>query len=98
MDAVSIKYSNYSSNPVAQEIEFELVEDIILKLKYDDAAQIVAICMSDSISENTELEGSLDFNKLNVLIKSLSQLRNQIKAKPIQRREHCHGLESKERY
>ena len=53
---VTINYSEYSSNPIAQEIEFELIKDIILKL-----------------------EGKLDYEKLNILIRALSQLRNQIK-------------------
>ncbi len=80
MDRVCVKYSDYSNTPVAQEIEFELVKDISLKLKYNEDEKDVSICMSDMISDNTELEGKLDFNKLNVLIRALSQLKNQIKA------------------
>lgn len=77
---VTVNYSDYSNNPVAQEIEFELVKDIALKLRYDKCDKCVAMCMSDKISDNTELEGKLDYDKLNVLIRALSQLRNQIKA------------------
>lgn len=75
---VTVHYSDYSNNPVAQEIEFELVKDILLKLKYNKDNSI-SVCMSDMISENTELEGKLNYDKINVLIKSLSQFRNQIK-------------------
>ena len=35
--------------------------------------------MADTITANTELEGKLDYEKLNILIRALSQLRNQIK-------------------
>ena len=77
---VHIDYSDYSNTPVAQQIEFELVQDISLKLKYNADEKDVSICMSDMISENTELEGRLDLNKISVLIKALSQLKNQIKA------------------
>ncbi len=77
---VVVNYSDYSNNPVAQEIEFELIQDISLKLKYNEQTKDISICMADEISDNTELEGKLDYDKLNVLIRALSQLRNQIKA------------------
>lgn len=76
---VMINYSEYSSNPIAQEIEFELIKDIILKLKYDEENREVIISMADTITANTELEGKLDYKKVNILIRALSQLRNQIK-------------------
>lgn len=76
---VTINYSEYSSNPIAQEIEFELIKDIILKLKYKEENEEVVISMADTITANTELEGKLDYEKLNILIRTLSQLRNQIK-------------------
>lgn len=77
---VIINYKDYSSNPVAKEIEFELVKDISLKLKYNEQTKDVSICMADKITDNTELEGKLDYDKLNILLRALSQLRNQIKA------------------
>ena len=78
-NGVTVNYSEYSSNPVAQEIEFELIKDVLLKMKYNKDEKCVSMCMSDKISDNTELEGKLDYDKLNVLIRALSQLRNQIK-------------------
>ena len=79
-NGVTVNYSEYSNNPVAQEIEFELVKDISLKLRYEKCEKCVSMCMADKISDNTELEGKLDYDKLNVLIRALSQLRNQIKS------------------
>lgn len=76
---VTINYSEYSNNPVAQEIEFELIKDIVLKLKYEEENGEIIISMADTITANTELEGKLDYEKLNILIRALSQLRNQIK-------------------
>jgi len=78
-DNVTINYSEYGSNPIAQEIEFELIKDIILKLKYEENDKTIIISMADTITANTELEGKLNYEKINVLIKVLSQLRNQIK-------------------
>lgn len=78
-DNVKINYSEYSSNPVAQEIEFELIKDIALKLKYVKEGKEVVISMADTITANTELEGRLYYEKINILIRALSQLRNQIK-------------------
>ena len=77
MEDVTIQYSSYNNNPIAKQIEFELIENIILKLKYN--GNNVTICMSDAITANTELEGTLSYEKLNVLIKILNQLRNQIR-------------------
>ena len=35
--------------------------------------------MSDAITDNTEISGKLDYDKINVLIRALSKIRNQIK-------------------
>lgn len=78
-NSVKINYSEYSNNPIAQEIEFELIKDIVLKLKYIEEKEEVILSMADTITANTELEGTLDYEKINVLIRALSQLRNQIK-------------------
>ena len=77
---VTINYSQYDNVSVAREISFELVEDILLKLEYNKKDENVSISMLDTISANTQLEGRLDYENLNLLIRVLSQLRNQIKA------------------
>lgn len=78
-NGVTITYSKYANSQIAKEISFELIKDILLKLKYNDNDKSVSISMSDMISDNTKLEGSLDYDKVNLLIKVLSQLSNQIK-------------------
>ena len=77
-NGVNINYSDYSNNPIIQEADFELFQDIAFQLKYNEDDANVSICMSDMISENTELEGKLDLDKIIILIKVLSQLKNQI--------------------
>lgn len=76
---VAINYSEYGTSTVAQDISFELADNILLKLVYDKKNKSVSVSMLDMISDNTQLEGSLDYDKVNLLIKVLSQLSNQIK-------------------
>lgn len=76
---VIISYSDYNISPVAQQIKFEFLDDLSLTLKYLEDEKAVSICMADTITANTALEGKLDLEKLNTLIKSLAQLRNQLK-------------------
>lgn len=78
MPKVKVVYSDYI-NSVTDEIIFELLTDIILKLKYDKENESLIISMSDKITDNTDLCGKLDFDGLNTLIKSLTIIRNQIK-------------------
>jgi hypothetical protein len=79
---VTISYSDYSNNsPVAEEIKFELAKDKLLTLRFNEVNNNVSITMADTISENTELNGILDLNKINVLIRSLSLFKNQINEK-----------------
>lgn len=78
MTKVKIKYSDYL-NDITDEISFELLTDIILKLKYDEVNSALIMSMADKITDNTELHGSLDLDGLNTLIKTLSVIRNQIK-------------------
>ncbi len=76
---VKVVYSEYGSTPVIKEIELELVKDTMLKLSCDMDEKQLCISMADAITENTEISGKLDFDKLNVLIRALAQVRNQIK-------------------
>lgn len=78
MPEVKVTYSDYL-NSVTDEISFELVTDIILNLKYEKILKSVTISMADKITDNTQLTGTLDFDGLNTLIKTLTIIRNQIK-------------------
>ena len=78
MSEVYMKYSDFL-NSVADEVSFELLTDIILKLKFDPDTESLIMSMEDKITDNTELHGSLDLDKLNILIKTLAIIRNQIK-------------------
>lgn len=78
MSEVYTKYSDFL-NSVIDEITFELLTDITLKLKYDPESASLIMSMEDKITDNTELHGSLDLDRLNTLIKTLAIIRNQIK-------------------
>lgn len=73
-----MKYSDFL-NSITDEVEFELLTDIILKLKYDSESASLIMSMEDKITDNIELHGSLDLDRLNTLIKTLTIIRNQIK-------------------
>lgn len=73
-----MKYSDFL-NSITDEVSFELLTDITLKLKYDPGTESLIMSMEDKITDNTELHGSLDLDRLNTLIKTLSIIRNQIK-------------------
>lgn len=76
---VKVVYSEYSSDPVIKEIELELVKDTMLKLTCDMESRHLCISMADTITDNTEISGKLDCDKLNALIRALAQIRNQLK-------------------
>lgn len=78
MSEVYMKYSDFL-NSITDEVEFELLTDIILKLKYDSESASLIMSMEDKITDNIELHGSLDLDRLNTLIKTLTIIRNQIK-------------------
>lgn len=78
MSEVYLKYSDFL-NSITDEVSFELLTDITLKLKYDPETESLIMSMEDKITDNTELHGSLDLDRLNTLIKTLTIIRNQIK-------------------
>lgn len=78
MSEVYMKYSDFL-NSITDEVTFELLTDILLKLKYDPESASLIMSMEDKITDNTELHGSLDLDRLNTLIKTLTIIRNQIK-------------------
>lgn len=78
-NGVQVNYSEYGRNTVIDSVELEFIDDTKLNIECDMANKQVALTMSDMISDNTELEGTLSYDKLSVLIRILSQIRNQIK-------------------
>lgn len=78
-DIVKVEYKKYDLSPIASGIEFELIQDVVLRLDYLEEEGNAQITMSDAITENAEISGKLDYDKLNILIRALSMIRNQIK-------------------
>ena len=83
---VNVTYSDFLDGAVG-EVNFELLEDKILNLKYNEDDLSLVIKISDKITENMELHGSLDFNGINVLIKALSVIRERIKLAEINKKK-----------
>ena len=83
---VNVTYSDFLDGAVG-EVNFELLEDKILNLKYNEDDLSLVIKISDKITENMELHGSLDFNGINVLIKALSVIRERIKLVEINKKK-----------
>lgn len=78
MSEVYMVYSDFLKS-ITDEISFELLTDVMLKLKYDSNSEMLIMSMVDKITDNTELHGSLDLDRLETLIKILTIIRNQIK-------------------
>lgn len=78
MSEVYMVYSDFLKS-ITDEISFELLTDVMLKLKYDLNSEMLIMSMVDKITDNTELHGSLDLDRLETLIKILTIIRNQIK-------------------
>lgn len=79
MENVKVLYSDYM-NSVIDEVTVELLPDILLGLKYNAEDSTIVMSMSDKITANVELSGAIGMDELNVLIKSLTILRGQLKA------------------
>ena len=78
-NGVLVNYSEYGNNTIIESVELEFIDDTKMTIECDAENKQVSLTMSDMISDNTELEGTLSYDKLSVLIRILSQLRNQIK-------------------
>lgn len=74
---ISVLYEDCCGREIIKKISFQLIEDTKVTLTVD--GDFVTMKMSDTISENVELEGDLSFDKLCVLIRVLSRLKNQMK-------------------
>lgn len=78
MNEVQVKYSVYTDQPVAESISFELMTDVLLTIDFDKDNEGITMKMSNTILDNVELQGKLDKEKINVLIRALNQFRKQL--------------------
>lgn len=78
MSNVNVSYSDFLEGNV-ERVSFELLQDKILGLKYNEKDLSLIISIADKITENMELNGALDYDGVNVLIKALSVIRNRMK-------------------
>lgn len=75
---VKVEYSEYGRSSKIKEVKMELLPNTILNLSVPERGDQVAIRMSDSITDNTEISGVLDYEELNTLIRVLVQIRNML--------------------
>lgn len=78
MSNVNVSYSDFLEGNV-ERVSFELLQDKILGLKYNEKDLSLVISIADKITESMELHGSLNYEGVNVLIKALSVIRNRMK-------------------
>ena len=78
MQNVNVSYSDFLDG-IVEKVNFELLEDKILRLKYNKEDPTLTISIADKITESLELHGSLDYDGVNVLIKALTVIRNRMK-------------------
>lgn len=81
-NGVNVNYSNYNDNsPTIEDVSFELLEDVMLKLDCNTDDKEVTITMTDITNDEVELSGLLSFDKLITFMKVLSQIKNQFQHK-----------------
>ena len=78
MSNVNVSYSDFLEGNV-ERVSFELLQDKILGLKYNEKDLSLVISIADKITESMELHGSLNYEGVNILIKALSVIRNRMK-------------------
>lgn len=75
---VGMKYSEYGRSPKIKEVKMDLLPGTILSLFVPDSYDHVELRMSDAITDNTEISGTLNCNELNTFIRVLVQIRNML--------------------
>lgn len=86
MSNVSVEYSDFSKeNTYVEKITFDLLPSVTLILYQettgddDEAVNTLSISMTDKETEETAITGTLDDETINVLIRSLSIFKGQMK-------------------
>ena len=73
-----VTYSESLDGQTAEKVEYELLSDVIFGLQYNGENGVI-FSMADKITDNTQLEGFVDYDLLNITIRWLTRMRNQIK-------------------
>lgn len=85
MGVVTVEYDDFSKDKTSvQKISFELIENTMLVLTENKTDNTVVISMIDTETDDTELNGELDIETLNNLIRSLNIFKNQLPVNPPQ--------------
>ena len=76
MKDVEVSYKNYNKN-IIEEIKIGLFDNVEMKIARSEN-DLVNVSMYDIISENIEVEGGLDLEKLNTIVKAFNLIKKQI--------------------
>ena len=76
MKDVEVSYKNYNKN-IIEEIKISLFDNVEMKIARSEN-DLVNVSMYDVISENIEVEGGLDLEKLNTIVKAFNLIKKQI--------------------
>lgn len=78
MSKVNVCYSDFNTNKI-EKVEMSLFNNVSFEASIKDYEnKIITLSMKDKISSNVELDGEIDFESLNSLLKSLSAIKRQL--------------------
>ena len=73
---VIVNYQDYNSNTI-KDIVIGLFRSTNFKISDVKGENKIILSMYDTISDNTEVSGEIDLEKLNVLMKALNNIKRQ---------------------
>ena len=73
---VIVNYEDYNSNTI-KDIVIGLFRSTNFKISDVKGENKIILSMYDTISDNTEVSGEIDLEKLNVLMKALNNIKRQ---------------------
>ena len=73
---VIVNYEDYNSNTI-KDIVIGLFRSTNFKISDVKGENKIILSMYDTISDNTEVSGEIDLEKLNVLMKALNNIKKQ---------------------
>lgn len=78
MSRVNVCYSDFNTNKI-ENVIMPLFNNVSFEVGIKDYEnKIIKLSMRDNVSSNVELDGEIDFESLNSLLKSLSAIKRQL--------------------
>jgi hypothetical protein len=77
-NGVTVKYSEYGHNSTIEQAIFELMENVELQLDFDAEHKTITMSMAEMEVVDSAISGTLSVEKIDVLVRVLSQLKGQL--------------------